>query len=161
MDTPMLRPDCDRCAALCCVGLAFDRSPRFALAKRAGQPCPHLGRHGCRIHREREQRGFGGCVDYDCLGAGQRVTQELFGGRSWRDDPALLTPMLDAFLALREVHEHLALLATATTLPLTPAQARERDHLREALAGAWSVDQLRPRLRAFYARLALKAEAPG
>lgn len=133
MDDPSLRPDCSRCAALCCL-LAFDRSALFALDKAAGRPCPYLdARHRCAIHPEREQRGFAGCVHYDCLGAGQRVTQELFGGRSWRDDPALTGPMLAAFLDLRQVHEWLWLLDATTGLPLDAGQRRRRETLQEAL----------------------------
>jgi hypothetical protein len=132
MDHPSLRPDCGRCAALCCL-LAFDRSELFAFDKPAGRPCRHLDGHACAIHGERERRGFAGCVSYDCLGAGQRVTQQLFGGRSWRDDPALAGPMLEAFLDLRQIHEWLRLLDATTSLPLDAAQRRTRESLEEAL----------------------------
>jgi hypothetical protein len=130
--TPALRPDCQRCAALCCL-LAFDRSALFAFDKPAGVPCPHLDRHRCGIHRDREHAGFGGCARYDCHGAGQRVTQELFQGRSWRDHPDLTGPMLEAFLAMREAHEWLWLLEAAAALPLDPDQRRERLRLQDAL----------------------------
>jgi hypothetical protein len=124
-----LTADCQRCAALCCVGLAFDRGPLFALSKPAGVPCPHLSSQArCGIHPQRAARGFAGCASYDCLGAGQRVTQELFRGRSWQDQPHLLTDMLDAFRVMRQVHESLRLLRSAAKLPLL---ARERQRLEE------------------------------
>lgn len=124
MNTVSLRPDCAQCAALCCVGLAFDRSALFAFDKPAGEVCRNLTSRGrCGIHAELDACGFGGCSSFDCLGAGQYVTQEVFGGRTWRDEPSLLGPMMAAFSALREVHELLLLLRQARALPL-PASVR-------------------------------------
>ena len=126
MTTVSLRADCARCAALCCVALAFDRSPLFGFDKPAGQPCRRLTPGGrCSIHAERQARGFGGCVAYDCLGAGQQVTQALFGGRSWRDDPGLLEPMMRAFASVKAARALIPLLREAATLPL-PSRARGR-----------------------------------
>lgn len=131
-----LRADCRRCAALCCVALVFDRGPAFALDKAAGEPCPHLGRGGCRIHASRAARGFGGCVGYDCLGAGQRVTQALFQGRNWRDEPALLGPMTEAFRVVQRAHAMLELLGQARRLPLSPAERARAAALEAALEAA-------------------------
>lgn len=119
MSSSPLQADCARCAALCCVAFAFDRSESFAADKAANVPCANLdGGHRCRIHARLATSGFGGCVAFDCHGAGQVVTQEMFGGRSWRDDPALLPAMGEAFRILRRVHELRLLLAEAATLPL-------------------------------------------
>jgi hypothetical protein len=141
MTTVSLRADCARCAALCCVALAFDRSALFGFNKAAGEPCANLSARGrCRIHAERAAEGFGGCAAYDCLGAGQAVTQGQFGGRTWQDDPALLAPMMAAFAALRPAHELLALLGQAQALAL-PATVLERlEAAREALdpTGGWT-----------------------
>lgn len=145
MNDALLSPDCARCAALCCVCLAFDRSAFFAFDKEPGVPCRHLTEeHRCEIHHELSSRGFSGCIRYECSGAGQRVTQEIFGGRSWRDDPALAQPMFDAFRAMRQVHELLQLLQTAGGLPLAPEQAQRRGELEGALQppGGWSVGSL-------------------
>jgi hypothetical protein len=145
MEPNLLRRDCARCAGLCCVALAFDRSALFAFDKPAGTPCSHLtSRHRCRIHATLEERGFAGCAAYDCLGAGQRVTQELFAGRSWQDEPALAESMFDAFRALREVHELLLLLHTARSLPLTVANEKRRAELSARLTplGGWSTATL-------------------
>lgn len=134
MDPVIWRGDCERCAALCCLSLAFDRSELFAFDKAAGVPCALLERrHRCAVHAEREAGGWGGCAAYDCLGAGQRVTQEVFGGRSWRDDPALIRPMMDAFWVMRRVQEARQLVHMSARLPLTPAQAKRRDALERAL----------------------------
>jgi hypothetical protein len=140
LDTPSVHGDCGRCAALCCLALAFDRSPLFAFDKPAGVGCAHLdARHRCAIHSERERRGFRGCATYDCLGAGQRVTQEAFGGRSWRDDRTLIAPMMDAFWVLRQAHESWLWLRQCDRLhhsgrlALTPAQRARRRELEHAL----------------------------
>jgi hypothetical protein len=121
-DAP-LRGDCGRCAALCCVAHAFDRSPAFAFTKPAGVPCRNLtAAHDCAIHARLSEAGFNGCARYDCYGAGQVVTQVMFGGRSWREDPALLPPMMDAFLSLRRMHELQALLEALGRFDLTQSE---------------------------------------
>lgn len=146
LDPSLLEADCSRCAALCCVSLAFDRSALFAFDKPAGTCCVHLdGAYRCAVHHERERRGLVGCERYDCLGAGQRVTRELFAGRSWRDDPETARAMFDAFRALRQVHELFSLLSAAAALRLDPEQERRR---RELIA------QLQPREGWSHARLA-------
>lgn len=120
MAHPQLKADCAQCAALCCVALSFDRSEHFAIDKAAGQPCPNLDDcHSCGIHQHLSARGFSGCVRYDCAGAGQRVTQEVFEGRTWRDDQALLRPMMDAFRAMREVHDLMSMLLVVVKMDIS------------------------------------------
>ena len=153
-----LRPDCTRCAALCCVALPFDRSSRFAIDKAANEPCPNLDRCGrCRIHSSLADRGFGGCVAFDCFGAGQRVTQEIFEGRSWQDDPALLEPMARVFLTATRAHECLMLLREAGSLPLSIADEARRAGLEAAVAeagvSAEAIGALRRETFAFLASL--------
>jgi hypothetical protein len=136
-----LRGDCAQCAALCCVALAFDRSPLFAYDKPAGEPCANLCAEGrCTIHAERAARGFGGCEAYDCLGAGQAVTQGLFGGASWRDDPALLGPMMRAFAVMRPAHETLGLLRLARRMSLPVSAVRRLEAAEHELdpAEGWT-----------------------
>jgi hypothetical protein len=146
MTVAALRADCARCAALCCVALAFDRSHLFAFDKAAGEVCPNLDSCGrCRIHAAKARAGFAGCVDYDCLGAGQRVTQEVFGGgHSWREHPELLAPMLSAFALLRRIHELLLLLREAQKLPLSAKERKILLAFEEALdpPAGWSVTSL-------------------
>jgi hypothetical protein len=140
--TPVsLRPDCARCAALCCVALAFDHSTLFGFDKAAGEPCANLSACGrCTIHADLPARGFGGCVAYDCLGAGPAVTQGLFDGRTWQDDPALLPPMMAAFAALRPAHDLLALLGQAQAMALPAAHMEGLEAARAALdpPGGWT-----------------------
>jgi hypothetical protein len=121
-----LRADCNRCVGLCCVAFAFDRGPAFAFDKAADVPCKNLlpVMNRCAIHERREERGFDGCVGYDCLGAGQRVTA-LFDGRK-RD-----AAMLQAFRRMHEVHHVLSLLHEARKLDLDPARAARCEALLE------------------------------
>ncbi|WP_412752804.1 pentapeptide repeat-containing protein [Krasilnikovia sp. M28-CT-15] len=127
-----LRADCARCAGLCCVAPAFAKSSDFAIDKPAGRPCPNLrGDFRCGIHDHLRERGFGGCVVFDCFGAGQQVTQVTFGGRDWRAQPELAGPMFAALPVMRQLHELLWLLTEAMRLPGT---ARQHDRLRDALA---------------------------
>jgi len=125
--TPDLKPDCSACAALCCVVFAFDKSESFGLDKAAGEVCPNLASNDrCRIFADRARMGFKGCITYDCYGAGQVVTQEVFKGRSWRNDPGLTDRMGAALSVLRRIHELHLLLQAAGKLPLSEA---ENDYL--------------------------------
>ncbi|WP_369138508.1 pentapeptide repeat-containing protein [Modestobacter versicolor] len=120
-----LTADCSRCAALCCVLPAFAASADFAIDKPAGAPCPNLlADDRCGVHDQLRDRGFPGCVVFDCLGAGQRLTQETFGGRSWRDDPATARAMAATFPVMRQLTELLWHLTEARTL--VPAGALRR-----------------------------------
>lgn len=110
--------DCSSCFGLCCVAPAFTASADFAITKPAGRSCPHLGvDFGCGIHAHLRDRGFPGCTVFDCLGAGQKVAQVTFGGRSWRDDPSSSSAMFDVFHVVRELHELLWYLAEALSYP--------------------------------------------
>lgn len=158
MSRPVLRADCARCSALCCLALAFDASELFGLDKPAGEPCPHLDGCGrCGIYDGRAERGFAGCVGYDCLGAGQRVTEELFGGRSWLNEPDLAAPMARAFAAVHRAHGLLQLLEAAAKLPLSIGDSRWRARLEVALTAAGadgkSIDALDVETRVFLRRL--------
>lgn len=133
MTVVTLRADCGRCAALCCAAFEFEKSAEFAIAKPAGAPCPRLDRCGrCGIYDRREAEGFGGCLQYDCLGAGQRVVA-AFEGRTWMDEPELLAPMLRAFETMRRVHDLLTLLAMPAKADLAPAAAEQRQQFVDAL----------------------------
>lgn len=112
-----LQADCARCAGLCCVAPAFVKSSDFAVTKAAGQACLNLADDfRCRIHERLEPSGFHGCVVFDCFGAGQRITQETFGGRTWRDAPELSGPMFAALPVVRQLHEIMWYLSEALQL---------------------------------------------
>lgn len=130
--------DCDNCFGLCCVALAFARSADFPFDKPAGDPCPHLDEiDACRIHDHLGPRGFRGCVTFDCFGAGQKLSQHTFAGRSWREDTATRASMFAAFPVLRRLHELLWYLDQALGLPVTDslhAALVEADQRVRALA---------------------------
>jgi uncharacterized protein YjbI with pentapeptide repeats len=127
-----LQADCGSCAGLCCVAPAFAKSSDFAIDKPAGRPCPNLaGDFRCSIHEHLDERGFRGCIVFDCFGAGQRITQETFGGRDWRSAPELAAPMFAALPVMRQLHELLWLLTEA--LALDEARGVHKE-LREAIA---------------------------
>jgi uncharacterized protein YjbI with pentapeptide repeats len=144
---PVLRAECEKCVGLCCVAPAFRASADFAIDKPAGRPCPNLQRDfRCGIHSRLRESGFGGCVAYDCFGAGQRVTQETFAGANWRGNPEVAPRMFAVFFVVRQLHELLWYLTEALALPaarpLRPrlqAAIAETDDLArgrsEALAG--------------------------
>ena len=145
MTASSLRADCARCAALCCVALAFDHSALFAFDKPAGEPCTNLSPTcRCRIHDTLTVSGFPGCAAYDCHGAGPYVTQQIFGGRSWRDDPRLLAPMMDAFAQIRAIHEMRGLVAAALKFiwPRRERETLEAFSARLEPAEGWSLDSL-------------------
>jgi len=135
----VLRPDCEKCVGLCCVAPAFSAAADFAIDKPAGRPCPNLrADFRCGIHANLRDLGFPGCAAYDCFGAGQRVTQETFGGADWRADPDIAPRMFAAFSIVRQLHELLWYLTEALALPATrplhPELQARRDET-EGLAG--------------------------
>lgn len=135
LDLPALSDDCANCAALCCVAYPFDADEDFALIKRADSPCPNLATScfDCSIHADLPAKGFGGCVAYSCAGAGQRVTQQLFDGETWRDDPDILEHMTYALRVVRPIHEALLLLQEATRLPIPDSAKSQGMTLMNAL----------------------------
>ncbi|HEY5224592.1 MAG TPA: pentapeptide repeat-containing protein [Microbacteriaceae bacterium] len=113
-----LKVDCARCVGLCCVALAYVRSADFGYDKPAGEPCVNLQKDfRCGIHPQLRERGFKGCTAFDCFGAGQKVTQTIFGGRNWRDATQSREPMFAVFPIVRQLHEMLWYLASARAAP--------------------------------------------
>ncbi|MBO9465853.1 hypothetical protein J7443_11480 [Tropicibacter sp. R15_0] len=125
-----LQSDCANCAGLCCMVFAFEKGSDFAIDKPAGQGCPHLDAgFGCKIYGQREEAGFAGCLRFDCLGAGQRVSQDYFADQDWRDTPAIIPEMIELFRKLREVHRLYELLSLTQALPLPDHLLAERERL--------------------------------
>jgi hypothetical protein len=107
-----LRADCAQCCGLCCVGPAFLRIQGFAYDKPPHTSCINLRPDDrCAVHPARQQLGFPACQEFDCLGAGQWVTQQLYGGRSWRDSTQeVASEMFEAYARFRVLHELLAMI---------------------------------------------------
>ena len=136
-DRQALRPDCSNCFALCCTAFGFSRSTDFARDKPAGSPCQNLAPDfSCTIHDSLRPRGFRGCTVFDCFGAGQQVSQGLFGGTSWREDPGTRQPMFTAFKAARQLHEMLWHLAEAQARTFDPDAAQQAEQLRSTIEQA-------------------------
>lgn len=119
-------PDCSRCVGLCCVALPFGVSHGFAFAKQAGEPCRQLDEaYRCSIHSRLREQGMGGCTAYECFGAGQHVTQVVYGGVSWRRQPDGGTEMFEVFGVVQRLHEMLVLLDEALDLEALDLEARD------------------------------------
>ncbi len=122
--------DCASCFGLCCVALPFAKSADFAMDKDAGEPCRNLlADFRCGIHADLRERGFQGCTVFDCFGAGQKVSQQTFVGRDWRDDPDVARRMFQVFPVMRRLHELLWYLDEAVAMP---AAEPVRGELRRA-----------------------------
>ena len=114
MNLPVLQADCSRCFALCCVLLPFAKGESFPETKPGGQPCHNLAADDtCRIHATLPERGWSGCVAFDCFGAGQQVAQVTYARVSWRDD-GNLGEMAAVLSVMRQLHEMIALLDEAS-----------------------------------------------
>ncbi len=137
LDRRSLRPDCTNCFALCCTALAFSRSADFAVDKPAGTPCRNLASDfSCTIHEALRPRGFRGCTVFDCFGAGQHVSQELFGGISWAADPESGKDMFAAFNTTRQLHEMLWYLIEAEGRTFDPEARQRAGRLRMMIEAA-------------------------
>lgn len=113
-----LRACCERCFGLCCTALYFSSSEGFPTDKEAGQPCPNLEQDfRCRVYANLWTSGLKGCTAFDCFGAGQKVSQDTYGGQDWRKVPESAEQMFEAFLIMRQLYEMLWYLAQALTLP--------------------------------------------
>jgi hypothetical protein len=118
-----LRADCSRCAGLCCVVHSFSAVQGFGFDKAAHSPCRHLTcDNQCAIHPELLSRGFPGCIAFDCYGAGQRVTQDVMNGASWRASRELALRVFAAYEAYLVLHRLMAALALAEAV-LAPTHA--------------------------------------
>ena len=103
-----LRNDCEKCFGFCCIALYFSASDGFPVDKTAGKPCINLQQDfKCTVHKNLRDKGLKGCTAYDCFGAGQKVAQITYGGRSWRQDEESREQMFEAFLVMRQLHEML------------------------------------------------------
>ncbi len=136
-DAETLRADCARCSGLCCVALPYAASADFAYDKPAGRPCRHLDGFDCSIHAQLPERGFPGCTVFDCLGAGQQVTQHTYGGLTWRDRPDLAGEIFASFLVMRQLQELRWYLRQADRGD-QPAELRRRIRTLSDQTAAWA-----------------------
>ncbi|WP_079529659.1 pentapeptide repeat-containing protein [Halobacillus hunanensis] len=121
-----LKSDCENCFGLCCVALPYVKSADFPTKKDGGEPCQHLcANHLCSIHDQLREKGFRGCVSYECFGAGQHVSQNIYKGHEWRGEPERAKEMFAVFPIVQQLHEMLWYLKQALSLTETQSiQAR-------------------------------------
>ena len=109
-----LTSDCSQCTALCCITMGFFAEQGFGFNKPANTPCPHLSTDfKCTIHAERAAAGFGGCIMYDCHGAGQRVTRAFHLKLALSRPQRETNKVVELFRRVQTMHEMMALLHTA------------------------------------------------
>jgi hypothetical protein len=157
-DRSALRANCADCFALCCTAFGFQRSTDFPIDKPAGTPCVNLtAEFSCSIHDSLRARGFRGCTVFDCFGAGQFVSQNLFGATSWKERPDTRGEMFGTFAVVRQLHEMLWYLVEAaeraTSWELSGPVARLRSEILRTLDGdasqilASDVERMRAEVR--------------
>jgi hypothetical protein len=125
------RADCSNCCGLCCVVPDLLAVQGFGVDKPAHTPCVHLnGVQRCSIHAARKTNGYPACEGFDCYGAGQWITQRLFGGAKWTDSSDLAEQMFAAY-------RHWAPRFAAAAL-IEAALPHVRDGARSSLAALMS-----------------------
>lgn len=109
-----MKADCTKCFSLCCTALNIVASSDFSINKPAGTPCLNLQpNYSCQIHSQLRDKGFKGCTVFDCLGAGQVVSQVTFKGQSWRGNPEIGKKMFQVFPIMEQLHEMIAYVSEA------------------------------------------------
>lgn len=117
-----LQADCMNCFGLCCTALNIVASSDFAINKAAGTPCPNLkSDFRCQIHSNLREKGFKGCTVFDCLGAGQMVSQVTFNGQDWRENPKVAEKMFHVFPIMEQLYEMIAYIAEALSYKVSPS----------------------------------------
>lgn len=117
-----LTADCSKCFGLCCTALHLIASSDFPIDKPEGTPCMNLqSDYSCQIYSELREKGFKGCTVFDCLGAGQVVSQVTFRGQSWRENPEIGEKMFQVFPIMEQIHEMIAYAAEAMSYDIPNA----------------------------------------
>jgi uncharacterized protein YjbI with pentapeptide repeats len=115
-----LKSDCNNCFGLCCVALPYAKSADFPFNKDGGDPCRNLCvDNRCNIHNQLREKGFRGCVSYECFGAGQHVSQTIYGGGDWRNNSGHAIEMFEVYPLVQQLHEMLWYLNQALRLKET------------------------------------------
>lgn len=121
-----LTADCSKCFGLCCTALNIIASSDFPINKAAGTPCVNLqSNYSCHIHSKLREKGFKGCTVFDCLGAGQVVSQITFKGQSWRNNPEMGEKMFRVFPVMEQIHEMIAYTAEALSYDIPHTLSNE------------------------------------
>ena len=93
--------DCSRCSGLCCIALYCFKSDGFPQNKPIGKPCINLmDNFKCRIHNDLENKGMKGCIGYDCFGAGQYLTEDVYCGVTWKTQLERVKEICDLYMLI-------------------------------------------------------------
>jgi hypothetical protein len=131
---PELEADCTRCFGLCCTALSFARTDGFGHDKPEGVHCHFLaGDYRCSIHPRREALGYEGCIDFTCLGAGQRASKQ-FVAANWRRDLAIARQLFARFARLLKLQEMRQALMEAEEMDIGEEKEQERRQLLTEIA---------------------------
>lgn len=148
-----LKSDCGNCCGLCCTALNYTKTDGFPSDKKAGMPCKYLQTDfRCGVHPERAERNFRGCMAYECIGAGQKVTG-LYSKKNWRANPEIADQMFQDFWTVTQYHQMLWYLAEASRAePAQDFSLRDEIHDRiqeiEQAAGIIPGELPRPEVEA-------------
>lgn len=106
MSRSSLDPDCASCLGICCIAPSFAARDNYAIDKAEGVRCFNLGDdRRCRIHDHLAAEGMGGCIEYTCYGAGQRLCREIMPGIDWLSCPERTDELFDTYFKLKGLHE--------------------------------------------------------
>lgn len=101
-----LKINCENCSGLCCVALYCARTDGFPENKDAGIPCKYLNSNfQCKVHSQLIDMNMKGCLAYDCFGAGQKVSQDLFSNITWQSNQEKSNLIFDVFLLVFQLHQ--------------------------------------------------------
>lgn len=136
-----LKADCSNCFGLCCIALNIVASSDFPINKPAGTACPNLQNNfQCKIHKNLRDKGFKGCTVFDCLGAGQKVSQDTFSGQSWQEHPEIAKKMFSVFPLMEQLYEMIAFIAEALTYNISHSLQNQLNKQLEKLQGLTDLD---------------------
>ena len=85
------------------------------------------------------RQGFQGCAEYQCYGAGQKVTKKIYGGRTWLSHPELAERIFRTYFIVKALHELLSYLNEAEEMcadTMVRAKIEERRVELESLTTA-------------------------
>ncbi|MBN6885856.1 pentapeptide repeat protein [Cytobacillus horneckiae] len=124
--------DCEHCFALCCVALPYGKSADFPINKEGGEPYGNIcNDNQCSIHNHLLKKGFKGCVSFECFGAGQHVSQQIYGGQDWRQNGGIAKQMFAVFPIIHQLNEMLYYLNQSLCLDETKAYRNELKEIYE------------------------------
>lgn len=131
-----MKIDCQKCYGFCCVALYFSKVDGFPADKEAGKPCSNLkSDFSCAVHKDLRANGLKGCTVYDCFGAGQKVAQEIYKDKDWRDSSDKANEMFEVFHIIRQLQEMRWYLSEAEILiPAAAIKEKIKELLSETKA---------------------------